>query len=439
LLQDPLPAEGIFLPLTDTDFRSCLPLTSACSDDGTGLVLVPARTSEIAWHPIDASELPGDNSDLRGLESIPAVGVGPAAPREQNYALTMLDLSTSVIGLRTLVRSVDAKGELTVALGSAPLFGAVAAGPDTTVQGGATPTPNPFGRPTIVRGSTLSEAAPVIPMYAAPTPQVLHALRADVTWGVNVEVIPLVGASLPFLARAVDGTPGLYVARPPGLRLAVAGAATTAPASDDDDDDGGGGGGGGPATPLVLLGSVAVLVAGALGVALLRRRRTGDDEDDLDVGSAQDGARLAAAAAAAVDDVAPAPIAAVAAVQPDDDDVEDEDDLDGGRALAAADADADVDAADDDDAAYDEIQQSAQDELAALVAAASAAAGNTDDMYDDDGVVTYDVEIDDEPHDTGRPTDPVRYVELTADPAFNRGSTVERDDILPGFEDDDED
>jgi hypothetical protein len=112
--------------------------------------------------------------------------------------------------------------------------------------------------------------------------------------------------------------------------------------------------------------------------------------------------------------VAPAPVAPapVVPVQPDEADAEDDD-------VGA-----------EEDEAVEQTHQAEFDELAALIAAASAAAGNTDDAYEDDGVVTYDVDVDDMPDD-------VPYIELRADPAFGRGA-AERDDILPADEDDDD-
>jgi hypothetical protein len=280
LLEQPLPAEGLFLPLVADDFRTCLPLNAPCSDDGSGLVLVPARTAELLWQPLADEATAPTPSDLRGVQPIPAVGVGPSDPETQRYDVRMLDLTTPQPAVRTLVRTLDANGDLVAASGDGPRNEPVLQGPVTSVKPGGGPAPSPFGRPVMVRGSSFTEAAPVIPMYATTAPPVIYGVRADVAWGLNLEFVPLFGDSLPFLARQVDGPPGLFFAAPAGLRL---------PAPPEDDkgtvsataDDSGGG-----VPPLALL-SLAVIVAGlGLGLAAFLRRRNrgavaaGDNAED---------------------------------------------------------------------------------------------------------------------------------------------------------------
>jgi hypothetical protein len=221
LVTEPIPETGLDLPLDGNEYRGCLPHASACSDDGSGLVLVPARSSEIQWHALEGTELPGTRSDLKGVEPIPPVGVGPEDPRAKQYVLPMLDLTNATSELRGLVRALDGPGSFVLASGEAPLFVPSVEGPDASVQGssGDAPARSPFGRPEVVRGASLTELAPVIPMYASDAPQLLAAIRADAAWDLNMEVLPLVGESLPFLARRVDGPPGLFVALPEGLRV----------------------------------------------------------------------------------------------------------------------------------------------------------------------------------------------------------------------------
>ena len=272
LLEEPLPTEGLFLPLVGDGYRSCLPLTAACGDAGSALVLVPARTTEIVWEAMSPdAELPAPRSDLRGLPPIAAVGVAPESPRAQNYVLPLLDLTASGGGqLRTLVRSLDDRGGLVFALGDRPLYAPVPQGPSVAVEPAATTTGSPFGRPTVVRGSSFTEAAPTLAVFASPSPQLVYGVRADVAWGLNLELVPLFGDSVPFLVRGVDGPPGLFISRPAGLRVPTAG-------DEDDDEPVVDEPGGGPSA-VVWLG-IAV-GAGAIATALigLRRRRSGIDD-----------------------------------------------------------------------------------------------------------------------------------------------------------------
>jgi hypothetical protein len=290
LLQEPVATEGIFLPLIDDEFRSCLPLTTACSDDGSGLALVPARGSELLWQPLPGEDLPAPRSDLRGVQPIRAVGVGPENPGLQQYVLSMLDLTTSTPTLRSMVRALDGRGDFVSASGDAPRHVPQVQGPEADVQaaaGAADPTAStststptstststttaeapstPFGKPILVKGATLTEAAPVLPMYAGSTAQVLYGVRADVAWGLNVEFLPLLGDSLPYLARRVDGPPGLFFARPAGVRVPEPppepGSVAVTPTASSDDG-----------MPVLALLSLALILAGiGIGVAALVRR-----------------------------------------------------------------------------------------------------------------------------------------------------------------------
>jgi hypothetical protein len=266
MLDQALPAEGIFLPLTGRDFRTCLPLNAPCSDDGSGLALVPAATAELLWTPLADGSAAPPPFDLRDVPPIPAVGVGPASPDGQQYDVTMLDLTTPQPTLRTLVRTLDANGDLVAATGDGTRPEPSVQGPVTSVRSGSGLAPSPFGRPTLVKGSSFTEAAPVIPMYASSTPSVVYGLRADPRWGLNVEFVPLFGESLPFLARRVDGPPGLFFAAPTGLKLPEAAKPKPVTATPTADDDG--------SPPLALI-SLAVILLGLVIVAgaLVRRRR----------------------------------------------------------------------------------------------------------------------------------------------------------------------
>ena len=268
LVDEPVPAEGLFLPLLGDGYRDCLPLTKACSDPGSGLVLIPARTTELTWGPIPDGATPAPRTDLRGIAPMAAVGVGPADPRAQNYAITFLDLTAPGGQLRTLVRGIDENGRLGTVSAELPLARPTVSGPSIDVGTTTSLAAMPFGRPSIRTASSFSEAAPAVPMFASVEPQPIYALRPDNAWGLNLDLIPLFGGGVPFLVRGIEGPPGLFIVRPANLRVPQADepaeAATPAP------EDAGGG------TPAVAMLGAAVLV-GAVAtatIAILRRRRT---------------------------------------------------------------------------------------------------------------------------------------------------------------------
>ena len=267
LVTDPVPTEGVFLPLVGEGYRDCLPLTTACIDPGSGLVLIPARTTELSWQPLAEGSSPAPRTDLRGIAPLQAVGVGPADPRTRNYALSVLDLTAPGGQLRTLVRSLDDQGRLGVVAADQPLLHAVVSGPSVDVGDSRAVASMPFGRPSIRTASSFTEAAPAVPMFASVEPQVVYAVRPDNGWGLNLDLVPLLDGGLPFLVRAIEGPPGLFIARPANLRIPQA---EDAPAASPSTEDDGGGGG----FPVALLGGVVVIGALATGaLALLRRRR----------------------------------------------------------------------------------------------------------------------------------------------------------------------
>jgi hypothetical protein len=268
LVERPVPDEGVFLPLVGNGYRNCLPLTKACGDPGSGLVLIPARSTELTWQPLGDGAVSAPRTDLRGIAPIPAVGVGPSEPRSHNYALSVLDLTAPGGQLRTLLRGMDERGDLGVVAVEQPTLRAAVGGPAVDVGSATSIASMPFGRPAIRTASSFTEAAPAIAMFASVEPQVLYAIRPDNAWGLNLDLVPLLGDSVPFLVRAIEGPPGLFIARPPNLRVPDAGAA--ADVADDAADDSGGGG----TSPIALLG-IAVVAAAFVTVAigLIRRRR----------------------------------------------------------------------------------------------------------------------------------------------------------------------
>ena len=268
LVERPIPSEGVFLPLVGDGFRDCLPLTEACGHPGAGLVLVPARAAEITWQPPAEGSAAPPRTDLRGIAPLAPVGVAPAEPRAQNYALSILDLTAPGGQLRTLLRGMDERGGLGVVTAEQPVLRPTVEGPSLGADDTTSVSSMPFGRPTMRTASSFTEAAPALPMFTSSEPQVLYAMRPDNGWGLNLDLVPLLGQSVPFLVRGIEGPPGLFIARPPNLRVPQADGDTDAAAPDDD--------GGGGLSPLALLGgAVALGVLATAATAIVRRRRTG--------------------------------------------------------------------------------------------------------------------------------------------------------------------
>jgi hypothetical protein len=264
-----LPAEGVFLPLESAGYRNCLPLTAACVTGDSALVLVPARTTDLTWRPLGADQRPAPSTDLRGVEPLGPVGTPPADPGAQDYAVPILDLEAPGGQLRSLLRGLDEKGQLRTPRGLPAVATPTAEGPAATPESRTFLSSAPFGRPRLATKGELSEAAPAVPLFSSTQLQVVYAVRPDPSWGLNVALLPMFGSgSVPYLVRGVDGPPGLYVARPAGLRIPVAGSTdSTASATEDD------GGGGGNLLPLLLLGAAVVVGAGATAALAIRRRR----------------------------------------------------------------------------------------------------------------------------------------------------------------------
>lgn len=267
LVEQPIPVEGVFFPLLGEGFRDCLPLTEACGDPGSGLVLLPARGTEITWQPLAGGSVGAPRTDLRGIAPLSPAGVGPAEPRSQNYSLSILDLTAPGGQLRTLLRGMDERGGLgTVAAEQPVLRPTVGDGATVAPAGSTSVSSMPFGRPSVRTASSFTEAAPALPMFASVEPQLIYALRPDNGWGLNLDLVPLFGGGVPFLVRAIEGPPGLFIARPPNLRVPSADRPDEAAAAEDDD--------GGGLSPVALLGgAVGLGVLATAATAIVRRRR----------------------------------------------------------------------------------------------------------------------------------------------------------------------
>ena len=271
LVEQPIPTEGVFLPLVGEGFRDCLPLTGPCGDPASGLVLVPARTAEVTWEPIIEGTAVAPRTDLRGVAPMRAVGVGPAEPRTQNYALSVLDLTAPGGQLRTLLRGMDERGGLSIVSADQPVLRPIVgdASAVPAPEAAASVSSMPFGRPAIRTATSFTEAAPALPMFASVEPQLIYALRPDNGWGLNLDLVPLLGPSVPLLVRGIEGPPGLFIARPANLRVPQADGTPEETAAPGD-----GGGGGGDLSPVALLaGAVGIGVVATAAAAIVRRRR----------------------------------------------------------------------------------------------------------------------------------------------------------------------
>ena len=270
LVEEPVPTEGVFFPLIGDGYRDCLPLTERCSDPSSGLVLIPARTTDLTWEPIPEESRPAPRTDLRGIAALRAVGVGPTEPRSQNYAVSILDLTAPGGQLRTLVRGMNDEGRLGVVAAELPLVRPVVSGPAVDLGDARGLAAMPFGRPSVRTATSFSEAAPALPMFASLEPQLIYALRPDNAWGLNLDLVPLFDTTVPFLVRGLEGPPGLFIARPENLRVPEA-QESPEPAASTESDEGGGG------PPILALGLVVALGAViTAALTILRRGRNAD-------------------------------------------------------------------------------------------------------------------------------------------------------------------
>jgi len=262
-----VPAEGVFLPFATGGYRTCLPLAEPCVDPASAVILVPARTTELAWPPLAEGAASPPRLDLRGLPPLLPVGVAPPDPGAQDYALPVLDLAAQGGQLRTLVRGLDETGRFVTARVGSGVAVPQAEGPMAAPEAETFLASEPFGRPRLADKDDFTEAAPAVPLFSSTSLQVLYGLHPDPSWGLNVDFLPFFGeTSVPYLVRAVDGPPGLYVARPAGLRIPQAGSGD-APADEPED----GGDGGVPA--VALLGGAVGIGAIATAALAFRRRR----------------------------------------------------------------------------------------------------------------------------------------------------------------------
>lgn len=274
LVDEGVPAEGVFLPLLDVDYRRCLPLARPCVVAGSGLVLVPARTTELVWPTLGEDAVVSPRLVLRGVAPLEPVGQPPAEPGAQDYSLPLLDLAAPGGQMRTLVRGLDDRGLLVTPRSGGALAAPRAEGPMAAPDTDTVLASAPLGRPELRTSDDLTEASPAIALFSSTGLQVIYGIRPVPTWGLDTELLPLLSAGgVPYLVRGVDGPPGLYVARPDGLRVPTAEAAETEEAETEE------GGGSGAVPAVALLGGAVgagVVLTGAL--AWRRRRSPTDDQ-----------------------------------------------------------------------------------------------------------------------------------------------------------------
>lgn len=265
LVAEGVPELGVFLPLIPGGYRTCLPLSEPCVDPASAIVLVPARTTELVWPTIGEDERSAPRVDLRGVPPLLPVGRAPDDQAAQDYALPVVDLAEGG-QLRTLLRGLDDQGRLVTAHVGSAVAAPVAEGPMAAPETTTFLASSPFGRPRLATKDQFTEAAPAVVLFSATELQPVYAIRADPSWGLDVEVLPLYTAEgVPYLVRGVDGPPGLYLRRPDGLRIPQAGSGEST-AADDPVAEGEG-------VPAVALLGGAVGVATIATVALGWRRR----------------------------------------------------------------------------------------------------------------------------------------------------------------------
>lgn len=270
-----VPEEGIFLPLLGAGYQRCLPLSRPCVVDDSGLVLVPARTTELAWPTLTDDALVSPRLDLRGVAPLQPVGQPPADPAAQDYSLPLLDLAAAGGQMRTLLRGLDGEGQLVTPRSGGALATPRAEGPMASPEAETFLASAPFGRPELRNRDEFTEAAPALALFSSTELQVVYAIRPVPAWGLDTELLPLLSAEgLPYLVRGVDGPPGLFVARPDGLRVPTAVADENEDAETEEPN--GGGSGGVPA--VALLGGAVGAGAVLTGALAWRRRRSATDD-----------------------------------------------------------------------------------------------------------------------------------------------------------------
>ena len=271
------PEEGVFLPFIGAGYRECLPLTKACSDPDSALMVLPARATSLAWGPEAEGVTPLPRVDLRAVPPLQPVG-DPASdqPASVNYLLTMIDLVDGGQP-KALSRGLNADGELVTATADQAGVVIQPSGVELPQNARTFLASQPFRKPFRLKTANVSEAAPAIPLFLGTQKRVVYVLRADPSWGLNADVIPLLGnGNVPYLVRTTDGATGLLVPIPPGLTLSDRSTTVSGASSDEDDGDGS------SSVLPIALGVIllAALVVGSIVLVRWRRQRAIDREHE---------------------------------------------------------------------------------------------------------------------------------------------------------------
>ena len=269
----PLPDDVVFLPLSGSGYENCIPLRAACTDPEFALVLLPPSEYDVAWEVTEATT----RIDLPNVGSLTPPGKPPADPSTAAFLLPVLDLTQPGGQLRSLPRAFDGVSLVTGDPAGGELVIPVPEGPALEKAPQPFLTSNPFSPPVLASADDFTDQSPAIVAFSATRLQVLFGIRPLGSWGANQDYIPIHGTGIvPRLVQRADGTTGLAVPAPTGLRLPTRRAESKATVEDGEDD------GGLPIAP-VLFGLSTLVVLG-LAILLIRQRRTrvaaGVDEDD---------------------------------------------------------------------------------------------------------------------------------------------------------------
>lgn len=250
------PARVLFFPL-DEQFEHCKGLTAPCPEDSSTVMVVPATEREVVWQPEsgDLRTLPLRDPELR------AVGTPPPDMASARYLLPVLD--GAGIEIRHVVRRFEdgffvATNEPEAGTTVTPVL----AGPELSA---GTPSPDVPDRivetPRVVGIDDVVDPTPVLLVRRAAPSRVVFGIQPAADWEFNLDYLPLLDDGVIAYVAEVDGTTGLVVGTPSGLRI-----------GNLKNLAGGDPGDGAPAVG-VLIGAAGAAAVAILAIALLLRRR----------------------------------------------------------------------------------------------------------------------------------------------------------------------
>ena len=269
----PLPDDVVFLPLSGSGYEGCVPLRAACTDPEFALVLLPPSQYDIAWEVTEATT----RIDIPGVAPLSPAGTPPGDPATAAFLLPVLDLSQPGGQLRSLPRAFNGTQLVTGDPPAGELVLPVPSGPALEKAPQPFLTSNPFSPPVLASVDEFTDQSPAIVAFSAARLQVLYGVRPLGSWGANQDFIPIHGTGVvPRLVQRADGTTGLAVPAPEGLRLPRRRASADVSIDEDGDDSSF------PVAPVLFIAST--LLALAVLFVLIRGRRakatTADEDDD---------------------------------------------------------------------------------------------------------------------------------------------------------------